>query len=185
MQRRTKLLLAASVLFVAMFTFEQFRATDPFDPWNFAFDLIEMGLLVGAVAMTGVVSAETRDIRIERLELLDDLDIARREGGRWRNAARAHVDGLSKSIAAQLRIWALTDAEGDVAGLMLKGLTHKEIAALRHCSEATVRQHATVVYRKSGLTSRAQLTAFFLEDLLMPTDVVPLPGLTVVAARRD
>ena len=184
MQRRAKFLVMASALFLAMFAAEQLRSADPFDLWNFAFDVVEMGLLIGAVAMIGVVSAETRDIRIERLELLDDLDIARREGGRWRDAARAHVSGLSQAIAAQFRRWGLTEAEADVAGLMLKGLTHKEIASLRQCSEATVRQHATVVYRKSGLASRGQVTAFFLEDLLMPSDTDKPATLSVVAARE-
>jgi DNA-binding CsgD family transcriptional regulator len=184
MQRRTKLMLVAAALFAAMFIIEQLRSADQFDIWNFLFDLFEMGLLIGSVAMIGFVSAETRDIRIERLELLDDLETARREGGRWREAARAHVDGLSKSIAAQFRTWGLTDAEADVAGLMLKGLAHKEIAALRQCSEATVRQHATAVYRKSALTSRSQLTAFFLEDLLMPATPPPLSGLALVDRKR-
>jgi DNA-binding CsgD family transcriptional regulator len=182
MQRRTRFMLTATALFVVMFLVEQVRSADPFDAWNFAFDLFETGLLVGAVAMIGIVSAETREIRIERLELLDDLETARREGGRWRDAARAHVTGLSQAISAQFRNWALTEAEADVAGLMLKGLAHKEIAALRQCSEATVRQHATAVYRKSGLTSRSQLTAFFLEDLLMPVN--PNPGLSLVETRR-
>ena len=78
MQRRTKLMLIATVLFAAMFVIEQLRSADEFDLWNFMFDLFEMGLLIGAVAMIGFVSAETRDIRIERLELLDDLETARR-----------------------------------------------------------------------------------------------------------
>jgi hypothetical protein len=33
-----------------------------------------------------------------------------------------------------------------------------------------VRQHAVSVYRKSGLAGRAELSAFFLEDLLLPMD---------------
>lgn len=184
MQRRTKFMVVASTLFVAMFAAEQFRSADPFDLWNFAFDLVEMALLIGAVAMIGFVSAETRDIRIERLELLDDLETARREGGRWRETARAHVNGLSQAIAAQFRSWALTGAEADVAGLMLKGLAHKEIASLRQCSEATIRQHATAVYRKSGLTSRSQVTAFFLEDLLMPAAPLPMPAVSLVERPR-
>ena len=85
--------------------------------------------------------------------------------------------GLSQAIAAQFDSWGLTEAESGVAALMLKGLAHKEIASLRQCSEATVRQHATVVYRKSNLTSRTQLTAFFLEDLLQPA--LPSTGLIV------
>lgn len=39
---------------------------------------------------------------------------------------------------------------------------------LRATSEATVRQQAPVVYRKSGLRNRSDLSAFFLEDLLLP-----------------
>ncbi len=179
MRRKTIYASAAAGLFVAIFTMEQVQATDPFNLINFCKDVLEMALLAGAVAMTAFVSGETRDMRLERLELLDDLAGTRRESGRWREAARAHVSGLSQAIAAQFRSWGLTEAEADVAGLMLKGLAHKEIAALRQCSEATVRQHAASVYRKSGLTSRSQLSAFFLEDLLMPSDP---PTLTVISA---
>lgn len=75
---------------------------------------------------------------------------------------------MSRAIRAQFANWRLTAAEAGVAELMLKGLTHKEIAVLRETSEATVRQHATAIYRKSGLSNRSQLTAFFLEDLLAP-----------------
>ena len=48
---------------------------------------------------------------------------------------------------------------------MLKGLSHKEIAKLRNSSAVTVRQQAAAVYAKSGLSSRAELAAYFLEDL--------------------
>ena len=49
-----------------------------------------------------------------------------------------------------------------------KGCGHKEIAQIQQKSERTVRQHAVAVYRKSGLSGRAELAAFFLEDLLLP-----------------
>jgi hypothetical protein len=52
--------------------------------------------------------------------------------------------------------------------LLLKGLTHKEIAEARSTTETTIRQQALALYRKSGLRSRAELSAFFLEDLLRP-----------------
>ena len=48
---------------------------------------------------------------------------------------------------------------------MLKGASLREIAGLRRTSEATIRQQAQNVYRKSGLNSRAELAAYFLEDL--------------------
>lgn len=179
MSRKTKLILLATAMFVAMVLLEQSRGEGPFDAWELLNDILETGLLAGGMAMTAFIAMDARDLRGQRLELLDDLATARRESARWRDAARAHVSGLSQAIAAQFRAWSLTEAEADVAGLMLKGLAHKEIAVLRSCSEATVRQHATAVYRKSNLTSRSQLTAYFLEDLLMPA--TSAPELTVVA----
>ena len=52
--------------------------------------------------------------------------------------------------------------------MMLKGLSFREIAELRETREKTVRQQATSVYRKAGVTSRNELAAWFLEDMLEP-----------------
>ncbi len=99
----------------------------------------------------------------------------------WRARARKLVVGLGEEIDRQLRDWGLTPAERQAAVLLLKGLSHKEIARLTGKSERTARQHSIAVYRKSGLSGRAELSAFFLEDLLAPglegkggaTDTVP------------
>jgi DNA-binding CsgD family transcriptional regulator len=45
----------------------------------------------------------------------------------------------------------------------------KEIADARGTAERTARQQALAVYRKAGLGGRAELSAFFLEDLLLPS----------------
>jgi DNA-binding CsgD family transcriptional regulator len=88
----------------------------------------------------------------------------------WRARAEKLLRGLGEEIDAQLRRWSLTPAERQVALLLLKGYGHKEIAALLERSERTVRQHAVAVYRKSNLSGRAELSAFFLEDLLLPPE---------------
>ena len=67
-------------------------------------------------------------------------------------------------------VWNLTPAERKIALLLLKGYGHKEIATLLGRSERTIRQHAVAVYRKSNLSGRAELAAFFLEDLLLPSE---------------
>lgn len=85
--------------------------------------------------------------------------------------ARVFMEGLSKAIDLQLSAWGLSEGERTTALLMLKGMSHKEIAAATKRSESTVRQHAVEIYRKSGLSGRAELSAFFLEDLLLPNDV--------------
>jgi DNA-binding CsgD family transcriptional regulator len=86
----------------------------------------------------------------------------------WRQRAEKQLQGLGEEIDAQLRRWSLTPAEREVSLLLLKGYGHKEIAVLLDRSERTIRQHAVAVYRKSNLSGRAELSAFFLEDLLLP-----------------
>ena len=61
-----------------------------------------------------------------------------------------------------------TSAEREVSLFLLKGLSTKEIAAARRTSDQTVRQQARAIYAKAGLSGRAELAAFFLEDLLLP-----------------
>lgn len=76
--------------------------------------------------------------------------------------------GLRRALDRQFARWSLSPAEREVLLLLLKGLSHKEIAEVRSTSETTVRQQALALYRKSGLASRTELSAFFLEDLLLP-----------------
>jgi DNA-binding CsgD family transcriptional regulator len=90
---------------------------------------------------------------------------------RWNQEAQEVLQGLGAAIDRQFDRWALTPAEREVALLQLKGLRHKAIADLRQTSERTVRQQALAVYRKSGLNGRNDLAAFFLEDLLLPSDI--------------
>ncbi len=97
-----------------------------------------------------------------------DLAEARVEAQRWRRENQGLIQGLGVAIGHQFRCWQLTNAEAEVGLLILKGLSHKEIARIRQTSERTIREQARAVYRKSGLSGRSSLSAFFLEDLLLP-----------------
>ena len=79
------------------------------------------------------------------------------------------LKGFGEVIDAQLDAWKLSQAEKEIALLMLKGLSHVEIAEIRHTSERTVRQQSLSVYAKSGVKGRTDLAAFFLEDILNAT----------------
>ena len=102
------------------------------------------------------------------VELRATLAAQQDEREAWRASAEAALEGLGRAIDAQFRAWHLTPAEREVALLLLKGLSHKEIAALRKTSERTVRQQAFALYRKGDLAGRAELAAFFLQDLMLP-----------------
>ncbi|MEM7209175.1 MAG: LuxR C-terminal-related transcriptional regulator [Pseudomonadota bacterium] len=84
----------------------------------------------------------------------------------WRAQAAELLSGLGRLIAAQFDNWMLTQAEQEVGFLLLKGLSFKQIAEVRGTSERTVRQQAAQIYLKAGVSGRAELSAFFLEDLL-------------------
>jgi DNA-binding CsgD family transcriptional regulator len=100
--------------------------------------------------------------------LRQSLEAQRRERDAWKASAQAALEGLGAAIDAQFRSWRLTPTEREVALMLLKGYGHKEIAALTGRGERTVRQHAGVVYEKSGVAGRAELAAFFLHDLVLP-----------------
>ncbi|HKE47268.1 MAG TPA: LuxR C-terminal-related transcriptional regulator [Rhodanobacteraceae bacterium] len=123
----------------------------------------------------------------DQMALIRDLDVARVHGQRWRAEARLLIDGLGKAMDEQFARWSLTQAERDVALLLLKGLSLKEIATVRATNERTVRSQARALYSKAGLSGRAAQSAFFLEDLLAPAadaDRVPLGDADAAERRR-
>lgn len=120
-----------------------------------------------------VLAREARELRVHAEQLTQNLDASREEALRWRRDARTLIEGLGVAIDRQLQAWGLSPAEQEIARLLLKGLSHKEIAQVRGVTETTVRQQAQATYRKAGLSGRNDLAAFFLEDLLAPRPAQP------------
>ena len=73
---------------------------------------------------------------------------------------------LGRVVSQQFSEWGLTDSEKEVGWLLLKGLSLKEIALVRQTQEKTVRQQASAIYRKSGVSGRHAFSAWFIEDIL-------------------
>jgi DNA-binding NarL/FixJ family response regulator len=121
--------------------------------------------IVLATAAFGALMLSRRIRAVDRA-----LAEAKDDAARWRGENRQLVSGLSAAIKAQFQAWSLTEAESDIGLLLLKGLSHKEIADIRQTSERTVREQARALYRKSNLSGRNDLAAFFLEDLLPARD---------------
>lgn len=95
-----------------------------------------------------------------------------RETQVWRQKTSSLAEGIARAIDRQLDTWKLSNAEKEISLLLLKGLSLKEIADLRKTTDRTVRQQAASVYQKSGLTGRSELSAFFLEDILVQPQIV-------------
>lgn len=130
----------------------------------------ELSLLVLSLGTVGWLWVGWATARRSLATVGEALERNRAERDAWRARADKLLRGLGEEIDAQLQHWGLSPAERETALMLLKGYGHKEIATLLAKSERTVRQQAVAVYRKSGLAGRAELSAFFLEDLLLPLD---------------
>ena len=127
-----------------------------------------LGAIFMARRLLQVVRSE-HAAREEALALAERLKVTEAEAARFRDETRSLLRGLGAAIDQQFERWALSPAEKEVALLLLKGLSHKEIAEVRSITEATARQQGRAVYKKAGLSGRSDLAAFFLEDLLLPS----------------
>ena len=154
-----------------------------FPPWQeVAIDLTEKLFLVVSMAVVAWTVHGLIDLREGQVALSNNLARNMAQGDAWREQRRGEIAALSRAIEDQFRAWHLTGAEIDIAGLMLKGASLKEIALARDTSEATIRQQAQSIYRKSGLSGRAELSAYFLESLFSVAEdqQSAKAGLTVV-----
>jgi DNA-binding CsgD family transcriptional regulator len=132
----------------------------------FLIETLETSLILIGAGGVFILLKRTNQQHQEQVRLIQELSLARKEGSEWRHRAQVHVTGLSQEIERQFERWDLTIAEKEVGIMLLKGLTHKDIAALRGTAETTVRQQARAIYQKSGLQGKSGFSAYFLEDLL-------------------
>ncbi len=165
---RTLLVLVAIAAFLLIMTLEIATESDAVAIEDIAVDALTLFLTIASSAAAVLLFVRIDRQREDMRVVIAGLDQARREGAAWRAAVDHHIEGLKAAIDRQFDDWSMTPAERDVALLILKGFSHKEIASLRETSERTIRQQAQGVYRKSGLAGKNALSAFFLEDLLSP-----------------
>ena len=137
--------------------------------------LLEVTPLVLTTVGIVVLFQVTRRQRDEHLQVIRDLEIARVQGQRWRSEARAHLKGLGDAIDNQFSRWNLTEAEREVALLLLKGLSSKEVAAVRATSERTVREQARSIYSQSRAHGPRRIVGVLSRGLARP-DREPRPG---------
>ncbi|MEE4660966.1 MAG: LuxR C-terminal-related transcriptional regulator [Halieaceae bacterium] len=118
--------------------------------------------LAGFVYLVLDMRRRTRQQQALRASLSLSEERLRHLSDELREARRQH----GAAIRQQFQEWRLSRSEQEVALLLLKGLSLKEIAAIRDTREKTVRQQASSIYGKSGLEGRHALSAWFLEDVL-------------------
>lgn len=167
--RKALALTVAAVGMFALLLFEELsQADDPITLRLVLGEMLDLALLVGCSVTSAALVLRVRAQGEEQRLLRRELDLIRVRSEPWRREMGGRLRELGAAIQAQFDAWRLTPAEQAVGILLLKGFSHKEIARLRRTSEATIRQQAASVYQKANLGGRAALSAFFLEELLLP-----------------
>lgn len=125
----------------------------------------EVAVLLAALTGLAWMGIGFKRSRIKILKLNEQLETARALADRQSDEMKDAKRRMSGVIREQFQKWQLTGSEEEVGRLMLKGLSFREIAGVRAVSEKTIRQQASAIYRKSGLSGRHEFAAWFLEDL--------------------
>ena len=176
-ERQVRSILAGVGLacFVLLMSLEIVTEEDDIQVFDFLVDALSTLLTIGGAVGAAMLAQRMHVQHEEKITLIRDLDMARAEGESWREKVQSHLAGLKGAMDKQFLDWGMTGAEREVGLLILKGLTHKEVAALRATTEATVRQQAQSIYRKADLPGKAAFFAYFLEDLFSPEFVPQEP----------
>lgn len=132
---------------------------------HLVFELALIGLSLGAAVYLARGWLGARRVLAETRK---DLATRERERDRWRASAERSLRSLGEEVGRQFEQWGLTRAERETALCLLRGQSVRRMATDTGRSERTIRQHAVSVYRKSGLSNRAEFAGFFLGSLLVP-----------------
>jgi DNA-binding CsgD family transcriptional regulator len=165
--RRFQLPLSGLLLAIALGGTIDLILDRPSDWFSFH-TIYEFALVLAAAGTAAWLWHQWRSAEEEGFRLRRTVSGYEAEREAWRAREERVLAGFAKAVDEQFTAWRLTPAEREVALQVLKGRSHKEIAARSGRSERTVRQHAAAAYAKAGVEGRAELGAFFLEGLTLP-----------------
>jgi len=167
--KKERIIIAMILLVISVMTLVDL-ITDSREGVSWWHTSVEGGIAVAA--LFGVFLLMRGTFKLKRT-LKDEREFSAKlqeEATVWKEHSKKYLEGLSQSIDLQLNKWKLTKSEKEVAFLLLKGFSLKEIADIRETTEKTARTQSTAVYAKAEISGRSQLAAFFLEDLLLPQE---------------
>lgn len=125
--------------------------------------------MIGAIYQFRIIKWQSS--RMDKFKLkIEELDRAnislKLEEENFQKKISHLSDEFLSHIDEQFNKWSFSRGEKEIALLLIKGLSMREIADIRGSNENTVRQQASQIYKKCALGGRMELSAFFLDDLL-------------------
>jgi DNA-binding NarL/FixJ family response regulator len=119
--------------------------------------LIFLSIIVVLIRRLNESIAQQRQLKKE----LQNITLLHQQQSAEMQKARQQYSDI---IEAQFEQWGLTKSEKEVGFLLLKGLSLKEIADVRNVKEKTIRQQASNIYSKAGVTGRHEFAGWFFDE---------------------
>ena len=110
--------------------------------------LAVIGLLFGSISMWNSLQTSIHS-NIKAIETI--------------NIQKGYFDEVAQARYVE---WKFTKSEMDVARLILRGLSLKEIAVARNVSIGTVKSQTNAILKKSGTENRAGFLGLFIDEFL-------------------
>lgn len=146
MNKKERLIIATIFVLISAFVFIDL-IIDSREGTSIAHFVIE-----GTIAFVAIISAffiligvfaKKGKLEAELLIANSNNNLNRAEAELWRQKAKSFIDGLSGEISSKLDEWGLSNSEKEIAFMLLKGLSLREIASARKTNEKTARAQAT------------------------------------------
>ena len=169
MKRPTPIVAIAATVFMLVCAMDIIRESPPWDPVDIALDVAQTMMLVLMVVVVAWSTQRVTQMRDDQQAMHDAMLRNSAQGADWRAARSQEIAAMSDAIALEFCAWGLTGEEMDVAELLLKGASLKEIALDQRASLAGIRAKAQSIYRKAGIRGRVELSASFLDSVFAKT----------------
>ena len=115
--------------------------------------ILEAAVVLALLSGVAFLMVELRSLLARMSDMETGLSIARGQ--------------VVQVMQAFFEDWGLTNAEREVAVMILKGLDNDTISDVRNTASGTVRAQATSIYAKSATSGRAQFISLFMEELMV------------------
>jgi len=168
MSKKEKIILLLSLIIITCYNcFEIFEELVDYNN-SLASEPLHVELIVVLISLAATAYVAYLIIRQDKTqtELEINLDKVRKQLDGSNIRLREGKKEYQQVIKWQFAEWGLTPSEEEVALLILKGLSIKEVSSARSTKEKTARSQASSIYDKSNLGGRHELSAWFFEDLL-------------------
>lgn len=148
---------------------EIFTLTNPaeyFDRYRVLIATIESFIAISSLFVVFILYKELKMENLENNQAKSTIVDLKRTNRILKNPEK----GFWKEAKSQMESWNLSEAEQEIAVLLLRGFSQKQIAAVRKKSLRTIENQTSSIYAKSSMRGKLEFISYFLTPLLPEED---------------